>query len=542
MSFDLLVPAPRSATTATGSFLLRPGTGLDGEPHLTRIVRRLLGMDLPDSATGEVSVRVAPGEPESYRLAVSEQGIEIEAGDEAGVRHAVQTLRQLIGPQAYRVAGKKEVGVPCGEVIDRPAVEWRGGMLDVARHFLTKRTVLKYVDLLAMHRMNRLHLHLTDDQGWRIESRSFPEISRLATHRPETIVGHLYDGRGYDGIPHGGYYTLDDLAEISAYARERGIIVVPEIDLPGHTSALLAAFPELGTGEIGVQRAWGVKSATIKPVPRSVKRVCELLDELLEVIDTPYVHLGGDECVTRDWVGDPEIAAHRESLGLATEGELHGWFLREVAAHLATRGKRAVMWDEAYQTGGTLPDTIVMGWRGDAIAQRAAADGFDVVRAPIYPTYLDYDQSELGSEPVTIGGPITLADAASFDVTPDAWPAGERAGVLGGQWQAWGEYIPHERHLDYMTFPRACAIAEALWSGRPADYDDLVRRLSGGHLARLEAAGCEYRPLAGPHPWQESGTGGRARSASGMRWSLEQRREWSSSIPESAVADEPEAF
>ncbi|NUR84813.1 MAG: family 20 glycosylhydrolase [Nonomuraea sp.] len=516
--YRTLLPAPRHAAAAAGTFTIDAVTG---DPAAVEAALALLG-PLPHRDENALVVRLSSGAPESYRLKVEPGGAEIVAADLDGVRHAVQTLKQLIGPDAYR-AGRRPGGqVPCGEVEDAPALGWRGGMLDVARHFQPKRTLLRYVDLLAMHRMNRLHLHLTDDQGWRLESRKYPVINEIASHRPETLVGRDRNDPVYDGTPHGGYYTLDDLAEVAAYAAERGITIVPEIDLPGHATALLAALPELGNGTGEVLKGWGISAGVINPVPEVVKVVCELIDELLTALDTPYVHLGGDECVTTSWDGG---------------SELHGWFLREVGQYLAGRGRRMVVWDEAFQTGGVLPDTIVMCWRGDAIARQAAAAGHDVVRAPVYPTYLDYDQSDLPEEPLSIGGPITLEDSASFAPLPESWTDEERARVLGGQFQTWSEYIPTERHLDYMVFPRACAIAQTVWSGGPADHADLVERLSQGHLARLDAAGCEYRPLEGPKPWQQGGTGRRAHSEVN-RTTRERWLEWAARVPDSGVHSE----
>ncbi|MFI6531943.1 beta-N-acetylhexosaminidase [Nonomuraea sp. NPDC050547] len=546
--YALLVPAPRHAAARPGSFTLDAGTLLHAEPEVAHLVRRLLHpLNLPlapgSAPEGVLSVRVEDGgragdggQAEGYRLRVSGDGIAITATDLAGVRHAVQALKQLLTADAWRAAalpGRWEA--PCGEIEDAPAVGWRGGMLDVSRHFMTKGAVLKYVDLLAMHRMNRLHLHLTDDQGWRVESRRHPAINRRSTHRPDTLIGHRRHSNDYDGTPHGGYYTLDDLAEISAYAAERGITVVPELDLPGHASALLAAFPELGTGSREVLGGWGISAGVLKPIPAAVTLVCELLDEVLEAVDTPYVHLGGDECPTEDWPLDPEVSAHMAALGITRAREMHGWFLREIGEHLATRGKRMIVWDEGFQSGGVRADSIVMCWRGDAIARQAAAAGYDVVRAPTYPTYFDYDQSTLPTEPLSIGGPITLEDAATFEVLPGTWSEEERGRVLGGQFQVWREYIPDDRHLDYMTFPRACAIAEAVWSGRPADFADLTRRLSEAHLARLEAAGCEYRPLDGPHPWQTGGTGRRTRETNDPHRTRQNWLAWRAQLPPTDV-------
>ncbi|MEW2521405.1 beta-N-acetylhexosaminidase [Actinacidiphila alni] len=551
--YRTLIPAPRHAAASAGSFRLDSGTGLhvavgpSNETDLAQLVRRSLaplGLRLEASAgpRGAVSVRTSDADggavPGGYTIAVREDGVEIVGAGPDGVRNALQTLRQLLGPDAWRAAPipGRALELPCGTVSDAPAVSWRGGMLDVARHFLPKRVVLKYVDLLAMHRMNRLHLHLTDDQGWRVESRRHPEINRLSTHRDQTLVGYLHADGDYDGTPHGGYYTLDDLAEISAYAAERGIVLVPEIDIPGHASALMAALPDVGTGTAGVRSRWGVASGVLKPVPRVVALVTELIDEVLGAVDTPYVHLGGDECVTAGWADDPEVVAHMRTLGIAGPGRLHGWFLREVADRLAERGKRAVVWDEAFQNGGIRQDTIVMCWRGDALARAAAAAGHDIVRSPVFPTYLDYAQSAQESEPLSIGGPTTLANCASFEVSPPDWTAEERDRVLGGQFHAWTEYIPDERHLDYMLFPRACAIADALWAGHAVDAADLERRLGAAHLARLAAAGCEYRPLEGPLPWQRGGRGRRAPSAESERWSETRWRAWSAELPASGEA------
>jgi hexosaminidase len=545
--YQLIVPKPRQAAAASGSFELDATTGLHTAPGAeaaAEAVRLLLApLRLPlapaDSPAGAVSVTLddSIAEDEGYRLTVTAEGIELAGRTIDGVRHAVQVLKQLLSDHAWRIAAPAGTRwtVGCGQVTDAPALGWRGGMLDVSRHFMAKRTVLRYVDLLAMHRMNRLHLHLTDDQGWRVESRIHPEITRVGAHRTETMEGRHRQNPTFDGTPHGGFYTLDDLSEIAAYAAERGVTIIPEIDLPGHASALITAFPELGTGGLGVLRGWGVAAGILKPVPAAVKLVTELVDEVLEAVDSPYFHMGGDECVMKDWPTDPDVSAQMASLGTEKPADLHGWFLREIADHLADKGKRMVVWDEAFQTGGVRADTIVMCWRGDAIAKEAAAAGHDVVRSPVYPTYLDYDQAVEG-EQLAIGGPITLEDTTEFAPLRADWSEAELAHVLGGQFQAWSEYIPDERHLDYMVFPRGSAIAEVTWQGGPTDSADFVRRLTDGHLARLDAAGCEYRPLDGARPWQLGGTGARkhvdANRSTKAGW-----LSWANEVPESGESE-----
>jgi hexosaminidase len=357
-----------------------------------------------------------------------------------------------------------------------------------------------------MHRLNRLQLHLTDDQGWRIESRRYPRLHEIGSHRAESPIGHAEDGDATDGTPHGGYYTLDDLAEIATYAAERGVTVVPEIDVPGHASALLAAYPEFGTRPYDVWTQWGISDAVLTPLPSTVRFLADLLDELTGAMPGSYVHLGGDECQLGDWAADPQISAYRSALGYSRQVDLFGHFLRELAQHLHGRGRRAVMWDEAFVDGGLLPDTVVTAWRGDDVARRAAAAGYDVIRCPVYPLYLDYAQSESPDEPLAIGGPITLDDVAAFEPVPPGWSEAERAHVIGAQFQVWTEYIAEPRHLDYMVFPRASAFADVAWTGRPAvDFADRLPH----HLTRLAAAGCQYRPPSGPQPWQQGGSGHR---------------------------------
>jgi hexosaminidase len=476
-------------------------------------LRLPLAQALAGSAAGSgLTVTLDPGiaEPEGYRLSIGDGGIELAASTVDGIRHATQTLRQLLPDAAWRstaLPGTRWI-VECGEIVDAPALSWRGGMLDVSRHFLPKHHLLRYVDLFAMHRLNRLHLHLTDDQGWRIESRRFPRLTEVGSHRPETMVSNDREAALTDGTPHGGYYTLDDLAEIAGYAAERGITVVPEIDLPGHTSALLAAYPQFGVGRYEVRTGWGISKALMKPVPASIRFLSELLEELTDAMPGGFVHLGGDECVVEDWLDDPEVKQYLVDQGLADPVDLIGHFLRELGGVLAGRDRRMVVWDEGYVGGGMLPDSIVTAWRGDGVARRAAADGYDVVRCPVFPTYFDYDQSLGADEPLAIGGPLTLEDVAAFEPVPVDWSEDERAHVIGAQFQAWSEYIPHSRHLDYMLFPRACALAEVAWTARPTvDFPDRLP----GHLSRLDAAGCEYRPPAGPLPWQAGGTGARRR-------------------------------
>ena len=566
-----LVPCPRSVRALEGTIALtrrprvRSGTGRpDSQQALNAVSRVIASISWPDpapdspapGATDTTDITVIINDvlgAEAYRLSITGDGISIEAGGAPGAFDAAQTLRQLLPAAANRAANraafpatpatastKDAWHVPCALIEDTPALSWRGGHIDVARHFFPKNELLRLIDAYSALKLNRLHLHLTDDQGWRVESHRHPRLHEVGSHRPKTRLTHSKDPRAaYDETPHGGYYTLADLAEISAYAADRMITVVPEIEVPGHASALLAALPELGAGqppEGGYQVIpdWGIFPYLMSPLPATMDVLRDIFGELLGAIKTPYVHIGGDECVLDAWRDDPEIDAYRQQRGLASAAELHAAFLRDVADMLAAEyGVRAVVWDEGFASTGDRPsmlrgDTIVMAWRGLEIARRAAEAGHDVVAAPVLPTYFDYYQSDLETEPGGIGGPVGIMDVAAFTPVPGEWPASAREHLIGTQFQVWTEYIRNGRELEYMIFPRAAALAEVAWTGQalmpgqpgrlPEGTEmpaELAARLTA-HLGRLDAAGVEYRPLAGPRPWQEGGTGPR-RHRSGHR-------------------------
>ncbi|SDJ46487.1 beta-N-acetylhexosaminidase [Nonomuraea jiangxiensis] len=497
-----MIPRPGLFSDLSGSYELSSGATVSGD--LLDAVRLALPMlDLRPGDSGEIDVRRDPalGE-EAYRLTTGSRGVEIAAGGPAGAFYAAQSLHQLLPDASYRLAGGGSWPVPGVRIEDAPRFGWRGLHFDVARHFFPKREVLRLVDLMAMHKLNRLHLHLVDDQGWRVESKAYPLLHEVSSHRPRTAVGHHRDPVTYEEIPHGGYYTLDDLAEIGAYARARNVTVVPEIDVPGHASAILAAYPALGaTGErYDVLDRWGISPAILSPLPPTVEFLTTIFDELIGALgETPYVHIGGDEVVLDHWAASAEISAYRDSLGLATVNDLQGWFLRRLADALAERGTRTVVWDEAFVSGGLRQDTLVMPWRGMGVGRRAAAAGHDVVATPVFPLYFDYAEAASADEPLAIGEAITVADVAAFRPAPEEWTDEERAHVVGVQAQLWTERVPDARTVDYRLWPRACALAEVAWSGTAADgFEGRLER----HLGRLDAIGVEYRPLAGPHPWQ----------------------------------------
>ncbi|MER5648048.1 beta-N-acetylhexosaminidase [Streptosporangium sp. NPDC002524] len=514
-----LLPLPSALAPASGSLGLPHGVVVSGPAELVDAVR--LALAVLDPRPGEAgTITVEPDASlgaEAYLLDVTDGGVRIAAGDRAGAFYAGQTLRQLLPVAAFRAVAGTGTGwsVPLGRVRDAPRFSWRGVHLDVARHFMPKREVFRMVDVMAAHKLNRLHLHLVDDQGWRVESLRHPRLHEVGAHRPRTITSYYREEPAFDGVPHGGYYTLEDLAEIGAYARARAVTVVPEIDVPGHASAILAAYPEFDARATGGRRPepftvldrWGISPAILSPLPETVGFLTGVIEEITGALgETPYVHIGGDECVLDDWAASPEIVAFQAELGLESVSDLHAWFLRRLADALAERGSRAVVWDEAFVSGMLRPDTIVMPWRGQGVARRAAAAGHDVVQTPVFPLYFDYAEASSEEEPVAIGDAITVSDVAAFVPAPEAWTDGEREHVLGAQFQLWSERLPDGRAVDYRAWPRGCALAEVAWSGSAGD--GFGARLET-HLGRLDALGVEYRPLTGPRPWQLGGAGHR---------------------------------
>ncbi|HEX5116693.1 MAG TPA: beta-N-acetylhexosaminidase [Pseudonocardiaceae bacterium] len=508
--FDLLLPRPVAADPAGGTHVVGPVVGVDdGTARAGTWLAGVLGLRVAED--GPIRFRLDPlavPHAEGFRLEITPDRVLVLAADAGGAHYAAQALRQLCGPAAFRAAPAGGWTLPCGVVTDHPRFGWRGCLLDVARHFLPKADVLRFVDLLAAHRLNVLHLHLTDDQGWRIEVPGWPRLTEIGAWRGESTVGSPPAG-ALDGTPHGGYYTTADLREIVAYAADRAITVVPEVDVPGHTQAAIAAYPVLGnTGEpLPVWTSWGISENVLNTEESTVDFFREVFDHVVDVFPSTVIGVGGDEVPTTQWQATARLA----ELGLGDVAELHGWFVRQIIDHLATRGRRAVGWDEIAGVGPVPDDTVIASWRGEQAGIDAAHAGFDVIMCPEQHVYLDHRQSADPDEPIPVGSVHTLDDVYRYEPVPPAL-AGPAAGhVLGAQAQVWTEHLDSARRVDYAAFPRLAAFAEVVWS-RARDLGDFRRRLAGEHLARLDALGVEYRPLSGPHPWQRRpGVPGRPR-------------------------------
>ncbi|UOX92601.1 beta-N-acetylhexosaminidase [Amycolatopsis sp. FBCC-B4732] len=476
----MVIPHPARLTRHAGSFT---PTGVQIGPG-THGPARLLAeyADLPVVHSGPaIRLALAPGfGPEEYALDVTMREANLTASTEAGLLAGVQTVRQLL-PR-----------LECLTIRDAPRLPWRGVLLDVARHFLPLEFLREFVDLLALHKYNVLHLHLTDDQGWRIEIDGWPRLTEVGAWRAESMVGAAGSGV-FDGVPHGGFYTRRELRELVAFAAARGVRVVPEIDLPGHVRAALAAYPELGNRpgvRLPVWTEWGI-SPDILGVHDGAFAFCEdVLTQVADVFPAPYLHIGGDECPTTQWAENPVARAKAAALGLGSTAELHPWFLGELHRVVAGLGRQAVCWDETGHAAGRLPaELVVTAWRDAAHGELAVARGHQVVMAPHLSTYFDYRQTEEPGEPPR--EPITtLEDVYRFDPLAGGLPVsdGTRPGVLGTQAQLWTEHAPTPDHVRHLAFPRLCALAERAWSPPGRGYADFHQRLAG-HLTRLRALG-----------------------------------------------------
>jgi hexosaminidase len=512
--FETLLPRP-SRVDATGGLLpLTENTTLDGDPAAVTWLREVLvaatGLPLRPSADPTIRFRIVPW-LSGHLIRVFPDGVLVEAQDEESAFHAAQSLRQLLGPAAFRRApiGPADWALPCGVVEDRPRFAWRGALLDVARHFMPKDGLLRFIDLLAAHKLNRLHLHLTDDQGWRFEVKRYPRLTEVGGWREGSRVGVRTDDVT-DGRPHGGFYTQDDLREVVAYAARRHVVVVPEIDIPGHSQAAIAAYPELGNLDypLPVWPLWGVNENVLNTDDSTVDFYRHVFDELVDVFPSEVICVGGDEVPTVQWT--TEQAAKR---GLATVPELHGWFVRQIAEHLGTHGRRAMGWDEIAEVGPLPGGAVIASWRGERAGVDAARAGFDVVMCPEQKVYLDHRESDRRDEPIPVGAVHTVSDVYEYDPIPDDLTGDAVRRVLGAQANVWTEHLDSPRRVDYAAFPRLSAFAEVVWTERSnRDLADFTRRLGEEHLPRLDALGVEYRPLAGPHPWQtRPGVPGRPR-------------------------------
>lgn len=424
------------------------------------------------------------GRKEAYSINVSSDGILVRAVAPEGIYRATRTLLKSVGTEKT-----SSVEFPSAEVSDWPRFGYRGLMLDVSRHFSDVEMVKRTIDMLALHQLNIFHWHLTDDQGWRIEIKSHPELTEVGAWRDDTVVGRYLGGTDYptDGKRHGGFYTQEQIREIVAYAKERYIEIIPEIDLPGHTSAVLAAYPQLGCEdkEYKVANRWGViRDVLCAGNPASLDLFKDIMDEVCDLFPGKYIHLGGDECVKDRWKACPKCQKKIRELGLkdgsrySKEDYLQSWFMGEVASYVQSKGKRVIGWDEILE-GVPMDDSMIMSWRGTEGGITAARMGHDVVMTPTSDMYFDQSQTLASQlEEIPVGGFINVMKVYSYEPLPASLTPEQQKHILGCQANVWCEYMPEERIRQYQMLPRLAALSEVQWTmPERKNYKDFLKRL-----------------------------------------------------------------
>ena len=505
-----VIPEPALIEPAEGEFLLSSSTIIRTDPDFAS------GADLSDMFGAFIGSRYGSlkadtrnsdavqnmivarydnliSSPEGYELKVGRDSIVIAASGEAGLFYGFQTLMQLVFPSQKAERGL--IAIPCVTVADSPQYRWRGMHLDVSRHFFPKEFIFRMLDAMALHKLNTFHWHLTDDQGWRIEIKKYPELTSVGAWRDETLTGHGSETPWvYDGTRYGGFYTQEDIREVVEYARRLHINVLPEIEMPGHAVAALQAYPELSCtgGPVPPFNRWGVSEDVFcAGKEETFELLTGVLEEVAELFPYEYIHIGGDECPKVRWEACPLCQKRIADNNLKDEHELQSYFVKRMESFLATKGKKIIGWDEILE-GGIADNAAVMSWRGHAGGIQAANMGHDVVMTPHSFVYLDYYQSKY-NEPLSIGGMLDLEKVYSIDIMPDEIAEEKRRHIIGAQANVWTEYIADQKHAEYMVFPRLAALAEALWTpGDRLDFEGFTRRMTA-HYARYDAMDINYR-------------------------------------------------
>ena len=432
---------------------------------------------------------------EGYILETTKKAISIESTHAHGSFYGIQTLLQLIDIKKENERFVFESTIPGVKIYDKPRFKWRGMHLDVCRHFYDKEFVKKYIDLLAMHKMNTFHWHLTEDQGWRIAIKKYPKLTEIGSYRPETMIGKNWSQ--FDGTQHSGFYTQDDIKEIVQYASDRFITIVPEIEMPGHSLAALAAYPELGCtgGPYEVAKTWGVfDDVYCAGSEKTFEFLENVLSEVMVLFPGKYIHIGGDECPKTQWEKCPKCQQRIRTEGLNDEFELQSYFIHRIEKFLIAHKRKLIGWDEILE-GGLAPEATVMSWRGTEGGIAAAKMGHDVVMSPNNECYFDHYQADPENEPLAIGGYTDLEDVFFYEPIPEELSPEESEYIIGAQANIWTEYITTEEHLEYMALPRMSALSEVVWSEKENKNFDAFRMRLQKHLLRLEFKKYNFRPL-----------------------------------------------
>ena len=511
-----IIPKPSAMEVQRGEFVLDSGFQIladiensEIQANCTYVSKKILEItglsisvnSLTDNQdkNGTMSITLNENMPElgkeGYKLDISRQRISLESAHPAGIFYGIQSLLQLF-PQKDNDREGNSLAVPCVKITDVPRFPYRGMHLDVGRHFFPKSFIKKYIDLLALHKFNTFHWHLTEDQGWRIEIKKYPKLTEIGSVRKESLVGHYREEpQRFDGTPYGGFYTQEDVKEIVAYAQSRYVTIIPEIEMPGHSLGALAAYPELsctgGPHEVAV--LWGVHEDVYCAGNDKVFTFLEdVLTEVIELFPGTYIHIGGDECPKARWEVCEKCQARIKAEGLKDEHELQSYFIRRIEKFLLAHDRKLIGWDEILE-GGLAPEATVMSWRGMEGGIAAAQQGHDVIMTPTSHCYFDYYQGDKETEPLAIGGLLTLDKIYAFEPVPAELSPADAQHILGAQGNLWTEYIKTPEYAEYMSIPRMSALAEVVWSPKDArDWEDFQKRLAQ-FFQRLDAMGINYR-------------------------------------------------
>ena len=481
-----IIPKPLSQKIGNGSFIFNNDVAIVSEPKLQE-VSNYFTLYLKDNYNFELSnnnstkkitfkIDDSINNDEGYELNVSKNDITIKSKHAKGAFYAVQSLIQLL-PLPSDLNSFK---IPCLRIKDQPQFTYRGMHLDVGRHFFSVDFIKKYIDLMAKLKMNTFHWHLTEDQGWRIEIKKYPKLQKIAAYRKETLIGHYNNQpHQFDGKPYGGFYTQEQIKEVVAYALTRQVTIIPEIEMPGHSQAAIAAYPELGCSgkQVEVATKWGVFDEVYCPKESTFKFLEDVIDEVVALFPGKYIHIGGDEAPKTNWKNCEYCQKLIKKEGLEDEHGLQSYFITRMEKYINSKGRQIIGWDEILE-GGLAPNATVMSWRGTSGAVQAAKEGHDVILTPGSHCYFDHYQSENENEPLAIGGFLPLEKVYHFNPIPEELTDKEATYVLGAQGNVWTEYMQTEKQVEYMAFPRAVALSEVLWSSpEHKNYQDFIHRL-----------------------------------------------------------------
>jgi hexosaminidase len=506
-----LVPWPAHVEARTGTFNLSASTVLVAEGRearenadYLRKTLRFAGLPLMGASkptTNAIVLRVVKPEvtlgAEGYRLSVGNSEVDIEAATSAGLFYGIQTFRQLLPPNVYGTSALRDfpAAIPGVEIVDSPRFGWRGMMLDVSRHFFPKEEIMKLLGTMAVHKLNRFHWHLTDEPGWRIEIKRYPNLTKLGS-----LQNYDTFGKPIDGQNHGGFYTQKDIREVVAYAKKLHITIVPEIEMPGHSVAAIASYHELGVWNNPPKaNPWSVESSNLNTEDSTIRFYENVLDEVMKLFPSTWIHVGGDEVDKGPWKRNPRTQELKKQRNLKDEDELQSWFMRQIDTYLTAHGRRMIGWDEILE-GGLAKGGTVMSWRGIEGGIAAARAGHDAVMSPTSHMYFDFYQGDSKTEPRAIGGFLPLDRVYSYEPIPSALNSSEATHILGVQANIWAEYIPTSSHMEYMAWPRGCALSEVAWSPKEArNWSSFTARLRGD-LLRFDCEQMNYRKLTNSVP------------------------------------------